>query len=140
MLEAYVKDFDPEEAIRGVMRRRHVKRTEAEAILRRKIPKESYYQDKIKRALQKRYPHAYIAKIAQGEYSQGGIPDILFILDGHYFAFEVKRPIFGELSKLQIVAIKKIRQAGGTAAVVSWPEEAINEIDAWRTGKGTSER
>ena len=87
-----------------------------------------------------RYPAAYVVKVSQGMYSEAGIPDILCILDGHYFGFEVKRPVLGKLSKLQEVAMGKIEKAGGTAAVVSWPEEAYRVIDIWRGehGKGTA--
>lgn len=83
-----------------------------------------------------RFPDAYIAKIAQGMYSQGGIPDVMCIMDGHYFGFEIKRPIFCEMSKLQEVAMAmaRIRRSGGTAAVVSWPEEAAGIIESWRCG------
>ena len=91
------------------------------------IKKEGYYQTKIKEALKKRYPDAFVAKISQGAYSQAGIPDVMFIKDGHYFGFEVKRPVVGIRSKLQEQTARMIQAAGGTAAFVCWPEEAIRE-------------
>lgn len=90
------------------------------------IPKESYFQKKVIDGLKKQFPDAYVAKIAQGMYSQGGIPDILCILDGRYFGFEIKRPVFGRVSKLQGSAAERIRDAGGIVGIVAWPEEAAD--------------
>lgn len=56
------------------------------------------------------------------------------IIDGHYFGFEVKRPIVGSLSAIQGRTRDDIRKAGGTAEVISYPEEAltaIKEYFAW---------
>jgi len=85
--------------------------------------KESYYQTKILRWLKETYPGAFVWKAAAGPYSQGGIPDICAVIDGHFFGFEVKRLDNGRLSKLQQVALAKINAAGGTAAVVSYPAQ-----------------
>jgi hypothetical protein len=68
-------------------------------------------------------------------YSEGGIPDVLAVVDGHYFGFEVKRPVVGEPSSLQEQTIRHIRRSGGTAEIVCWPEEAIRTIERWRNGK-----
>lgn len=97
--------------------------------------KESYYQSRIIHWLRDQYPGAFVWKAAAGPYSQGGIPDICAIIDGHFFGFEVKRPEVGRLSKLQEQAIKKINAAGGTAAVVSYPAQVQEVIDRWRTEK-----
>ena len=78
--------------------------------------KESYYQSRIIRWL-------------KDPYSQGGIPDICAIINGHFFGFEVKRPELGRLSKIQEQAIKKINAAGGTAAVVSYPADCQRIIE-----------
>ena len=85
--------------------------------------KESFYQAKIVRWLKETYPGAFIWKAAAGPYSRGGIPDICAIIDGHFFGFEVKRPKVGRLSKIQERTIMEINAAGGTAAVVSFPEQ-----------------
>ncbi len=132
MLEKYVQDFDPDVFLQELAAEKQVTKKEALEICRRAVPKESYYQKKVISGLKKQFPDAYIAKVAQGMYSQGGIPDVLCILDGHYFGFEIKRPVFGNVSKLQGVAIEKIRNAGGTAGTVSWPEEAAGIIESWR--------
>lgn len=129
MLEKYIPDFDPDVFLQELAEEKQVTKKEALEICRKAVPKEAYFQKKV-------IPNAYIAKIAQGMYSQGGIPDVLCILDGHYFGFEIKRPVFGNISKLQGAAIEKIRNAGGTAGIVSWPEEAAKIISRWRNGNG----
>ena len=72
-----------------------------------------------------------MVKISQGAYSQAGIPDVMFIKDGHYFGFEVKRPVVGIRSKLQEQTARMIQAAGGTAAFVCYPEEAIREVEEY---------
>lgn len=132
MLESYAENFNRNAFVKGVMERYGMDRTRAMSLLRKKIPKESYYQEKIKKAIKKRYPSAFVAKIAQGCYSQAGIPDIMVIIDGHYFGFEVKRPLLGSLSDVQRRTIAWIRAAGGTAEAVTWPEECFRIIDQRR--------
>ncbi|MCD8366332.1 MAG: VRR-NUC domain-containing protein [Clostridiales bacterium] len=132
MLEKYIEGMTTEKAVRMAMEKSGAKnRAEAMEYLRKSIPKESYFQKKIKDALAKKYPQAYVAKIAQGYYSYSGIPDIMFIMDGRYFGFEVKRPIFGKASAIQEQTIIKLREAGAVAEVVSYPEEAIKVVDDW---------
>ena len=86
--------------------------------------KESWYQAKILKWLKEAYPEAFVWKAAAGPYCRQGIPDICAIIDGHFFGFEVKRPKVGRLSKIQEQTIKKINAVGGTAGVVSFPEDA----------------
>ena len=129
MLENYIENFDERKFVRDFQISQKTTRSEAMKLLRRKIKDESYYQKKIKDALSRRYPSAYIVKIAQGSYSTAGIPDLMMIYQGHYFGFEVKRPIFGTEQKLQKETIRRIINAGGTADFVRWPEEAIRIIE-----------
>lgn len=88
------------------------------------IHKESYYQSRIIHWLKEAYPDAFVWKAQAGPYCRQGIPDICAIIDGRFFGFEVKRPEIGRLSKIQEQTIKEINAAGGTAAVVSYPEQA----------------
>lgn len=132
MLERYEGNFDEEIFILSFMESRGIKnKKKAMSELRKLIKSEGYYQGKIKDQLKKRYPGAFIRKIAQGAYSEGGMPDILMIKDGHYFGFEVKRPVVGIRSKLQEETVRLIRAAGGTAEFVTWPEEAIAEVERY---------
>lgn len=132
MLEKYEESFDKDAFLQKVMKDGQLTKSKAVEICRKAIPKEPYYQRKLLKGLKEKYPEAFVVKIAQGAYSQGGLPDILVILDGHYFGFEVKRPLIGEVSKLQEMTMARIRAAGGTAEVVSWTEEAIWVIERWR--------
>lgn len=90
--------------------------------------KENYYQTKIIQWLKDQYPAAFVWKAAAGPYSQGGIPDVCAIIDGHFYGFEVKRP-GGKPSALQVQTIKKINAAGGTAAVVVYPADCQRIIE-----------
>lgn len=92
--------------------------------------KESFYQAKIIRWLKGQYPDAFVWKAQAGPYCRQGIPDICAIINGHFFGFEVKRPEVGRLSKIQEQTIKEINAAGGTAAVVSFPEQVQKIIMA----------
>lgn len=107
-------------------------RSLAEKYLRDKLPKESYYQDKIISFLKKTYPKGVIWKETAGPYSKQGIPDVTFILDGRYYGFEIKRPFLGVLSLIQEQTIKKIREAGGIAEVVTFPEEVMKIVEGNR--------
>lgn len=91
--------------------------------LRRIVPKEGFYQKAILNYLDKlEVPH-WAVKIAQGPYSQGGIPDIHFESCGRCVHFEVKRPYVGEESELQKTTRKAIEASGGSSYVVTFPEE-----------------
>lgn len=132
MLERYEGNFDEEIFILSFMESRGIKnKKKAMSELRKLIKSEGYYQTKVKEQLKKKYPGAFVRKIAQGAYSEGGTPDILMIKDGHYFGFEVKRPVVGIRSKLQEETVRMIRAAGGTAEFVTWPEEAIAEVERY---------
>lgn len=132
MLERYEKDFDENAFVKSFMERKQITtKQKALSELRKLIKNEGYYQSKIKEALKKKYPDAFVVKISQGAYSEAGIPDILMIKDGHYFGFEVKRPVVGIRSKLQEETVRRIHAAGGTAAFVRWPEEAIREVEEY---------
>lgn len=132
MLEKYEKDFDENAFVKSFMERKQITtKRKALSELRKLIKKEGYYQSEIKETLKKKYPDAFVVKISQGAYSEGGIPDVLMIKDGHYFGFEVKRPVVGIRSKLQEQTARMIQAAGGTAAFVCWPEEAIREVEEY---------
>lgn len=101
----------------------------AEKYLRDRLPKETYYQRKVIEFIKKEYPGSFVWKATAGAYSQQGIPDVCAVIHGRYFGFEVKRPFFGSASKMQIQTIEKIREAGGVAAVVCFPEEVKRIVE-----------
>ena len=135
MLEHYEAGWKDRDYIAEVQKERGITKAQAVKWLRERIPPERYFQKKIMDALHEEYPDTYIVKVSQGAYSIGGIPDIMCIVRGRYFGFEVKRPVFGEVSSLQELAIRKINASGGTAAVVTYPEEAVSVLK-WRFGEG----
>ena len=67
--------------------------------------------------------------MSAGVYSESGFPDVLVIYDGLYIGLEVKRPFLGVPSPLQISTIKEIQKAGGVAAIVRMPEEAVDLVN-----------
>ena len=99
--------------------------------IRKKVPVESYYQDKIMESLRQRaeaegLKHK-ICKVSQGPYSQDGISDVLAIIGGVSFAVEVKRPLLGKVTKLQQEFIDDAIDAGGVGCVAIYPED-LDEI------------
>lgn len=111
------------EAIDYIVSEKKCTRAQAEKYLMKEIPKESYYQTKIIKYLRANYPQALIWKAAAGAYSYCGIPDICMVYGGRYFGFEVKRPFVGKISPIQLQTIRKIREAGGIAGIVTSIEE-----------------
>ena len=110
--------------------------SEFDSLMRRALPKESYYQERIMQAIREAYPAAFVWKAAAGAYSRQGIPDVCAIIGGKFYGFVVKRPYIGVLSKLQEQTIKAINEAGGEAAVVSWPEQVREVIEHGATEVG----
>lgn len=96
---------------------------QAKQYIRKNLPKESYYQDKIIKHIRELIPSSFVWKAAAGPYSRQGIPDICAVVNGRYYGFEVKRPFIGVLSKIQERTILQIRAAGGKVYVVTYPEE-----------------
>ena len=92
--------------------------TEARKLARKLVPSEAKIQKDILAYLKKEVG-GFWWKDAAGPYQQKGIPDIVGCADGHFFAFEVKRPLVGELSAMQRSALAAINSAGGTACVVT---------------------
>ena len=103
--------------------------SEFDALMRRFLPKESALQSDIIQWLKKAYPGAFVWKAAAGPYSRQGIPDVCMVLDGYFYGFEIKRPYIGAPSKIQLATIDAIRQAGGVAAIISYPEQAREVIE-----------
>ena len=95
------------------------------------LPLEQVYQTEVIEYI-KTVPGAFVWKATAGPYSRQGIPDVCAVIDGHFFGFEIKRPYIGTPTKVQERTIRQIREAGGTAAVISFREQAKEVIDQWR--------
>ena len=100
---------------------------QAKQYIRKNLPKESYYQDKIIKHIRELIPSAFVWKAAAGPYGRQGIPDVCAVINGRYYGFEVKRPLIGILSEIQEQTINQVKAAGGRAYVVSYPAE-VTEI------------
>ena len=130
MLEHYIENFDPEEYVKRFQKENDCTKKLAIEIMRRKIPAESYYQRNIKKYLEQRYgEEIYVRKVTQGPYSEGGIADLMVVIRGKYIGLEVKRPVVGKPSKLQLENKRLVESAGGAYAIVSWPEEAAKIVE-----------
>ena len=100
---------------------------EAERWARENVPKEKYYQGKVLAYLRDLVKtgalEGYVWKDAAGLYQSAGFPDVSIITGGKYFGFEVKRPLLGKPSALQLKTIEAIRSGGGIVEVVSYVSE-----------------
>ena len=107
--------------------------TEAEIWIRNQLPAEGAFQRRIMKHLQHLRENGKIGatsiwwKNTSGAYARGGLPDIFAIIDGKFYAFEVKRPFVGVVSALQRKSIKEINEAGGIAGVVIHPRD-VDEL------------
>ncbi len=83
----------------------------------------------------KTVPHCFFWKTHGGQYGTAGIPDIIACIDGHFFGFEAKTDK-GKPTALQTVTIRKILNAGGTAAVVRSVDEVRALIEEYQADRG----
>lgn len=127
MLEKYTEGFNEHKFIRDYQISRKTTYAEAVRQLRRQIKNEDYYRSRIRQALEKRYPAAYIAEARRDQRKK--LPSILMIYYGHFFGFEVQRPLFTNDSGNRHKMLNRIELSGGTVATITWPEEAIQIID-----------
>lgn len=82
---------------------------------------ESYLSKRVQRDL-KTLPYCWIFK--SSERAVRGIPDIIGVIEGQFFALELKSKE-GSPSKLQLKVLSWIREAGGIGIVVypsDWPQ------------------
>lgn len=99
--------------------------------------KEANVVEAIRKAIVKAHPWAWVLKTHGGPYQVPGIPDLLVVVDGLMFGFEVKhqRPgesaehVRGRATTQQLRQIALLRAAGATAAVVLGADECLALID-----------
>ena len=108
--------------------------TEARKLARRLVPSEAKIQKEILAYLHKEVG-GFWWKDAAGPYQQKGIPDIVGCHEGHFFSFEVKRPLVGELSAIQRHTLAAINAAGGTAYVVTSVDDVRRVFDPQQNEK-----
>lgn len=83
------------------------------------MAQEKNFENKIKQYLKEH--NLYFVKYFANRMTKVGVPDILACVNGHFVGIEVKSST-GKPSELQIHNIKKIRESGGYAVIVS-PEQ-----------------
>lgn len=76
-------------------------------------------------------PGCFAWKTHGGMYGTAGIPDIIACIGGRFCAFEVKQPS-GKLTRLQEIALGKIRDAGGVAGKVT----SVEDVKGMLAGAG----
>ena len=85
---------------------------------------------RILKALREKYPNNVWYKIHTGPYQERGVPDILGSHGGYFIALEVKLPgKENTVTKYQKYQIKRIRNSGGYACVVTTVKEARESVD-----------
>lgn len=91
------------------------------------MPRESNLRTAIVKEL-RRYSGEWFV-IWQDGHQEKGLPDILGVYQGKFYALEVKRPgQLHTLSKKQAYMLEKIKRAGGRATVVTSVREALDFV------------
>jgi hypothetical protein len=83
------------------------------------IPGEPDIQRKVIKRINQLIPSAFVWKAAAGPYSRKGIPDVCAIIRGRFYGFEVKRPVIGKVTPIQLRTMQQIEKSGGRCFVVT---------------------
>ncbi len=89
--------------------------------------KESTLQRDIRTALETTYPNSVWWKVHGNMYQMSGLPDIVGCVYGAWCGFEVKTAR-GRVSPVQESMIERFRDAGGLAAIVYTPKQAVDVV------------
>lgn len=81
---------------------------------------EKNFENKVKKYLSD-HGYWYIKYWAGAQFTKEGIPDILACIDGKFFAIEIKAAN-GKPTIIQLVNLRKIRQAGGIG-ILLYPKD-----------------
>lgn len=98
---------------------------------------ETLLVDRIRKAIKREHPTAWVMKVHGSPYQPAGIPDLLVVLDGHLTGIEVKAPRSAEATSAtmarvtprQWATIEALRRAGATAGVAFSVEAALRLLD-----------
>lgn len=91
--------------------------------------KESRLQQRIKKALLKEVGGKWW-KVHGSAFQESGQPDLDGVVDGFSFKFEVKVPLEGKPSELQLQTLDEWRQQGSIACIVETPSQAVALVKA----------
>lgn len=88
---------------------------------------ESRLVAKIKKALEE--SGAFLFKVHGGPYQSAGIADLIGVVNGRFFALEVKVPgRRSTLTDLQAAFLENVERHGGLAACVTSVDEALEAL------------
>ena len=94
--------------------------------------RESGIQSRTVDAIVEKYGRRVWVRVKHGTaYAVVGDPDIYGLLDGWFFAFEVKNEE-GKATKIQLLRIREIRAAGGLADLIDNPQDALRLLRLWQ--------
>ena len=87
-------------------------------------------EKKVKKQVKKRIEDAggYMFYPVMGGMGTNGIPDIIACVKGRFAGIETKAGK-GKPTKLQLVQLRKIHEAGGSALVIN--ENNLEQLDCW---------
>jgi len=91
--------------------------------------KETRLQQRIRKKL-KREVGGKWWKVHGSAFQEAGQPDLDGVVDGISFKFEVKIPLEGKPSELQLETLHEWREEGSIACIVETPEQAISLVKA----------
>ena len=86
---------------------------------------ESRLQRRIQAALHEAFPGCWTFKVHVDHFTAEGTPDLLACIEGLFFGFEVKVDDDDAPTELQAYNIRQINRAGGVAASITSPEQAV---------------
>lgn len=91
----------------------------------------------ITKAIKKNWPHAWHLNVHGHREQRRGVPDLIFCIEGHFIAFEVKHQkpgesaehAYGRTSTHQQKELTEVYLAGGLATTVLTAQEAVDLIE-----------
>lgn len=84
------------------------------------MAQEKIFENKVKKYLSD-HGAWYVKYWAGAKFTKEGVPDVLACVNGAFYAIELKAPN-GKPSVLQLVTLRKIRQAGGYG-ILLYPDD-----------------
>lgn len=100
---------------------------------------ESRLQQRIQKSLRKEVGGKWF-KVHGSAFQEAGQPDIIGTVDGLFFGFEIKLPITGKPSELQLETLSEYRDEGAIACIVETPSQAVALVKAAQAASGTRRR
>ncbi len=90
---------------------------------------ETRIQQRIRKALLKEVGGKWF-KVHGSAFQESGQPDIIGCVDGQFYGFEVKVPLKGKPSELQLETLAEWREQGAIACIVESPSQAVALVKA----------